>query len=289
LPIFDHRASSEKCEAVFGQKTRQKQQLRAWERFKNRDQCSRPTILILGGSEIAYQLAQEMQSLPVNIISSLAGRTQNPRLPVGAWRIGGFGGIDGLVRFLHDNHIRLVVDATHPFARKMQANARIAAERGGIDLLRLQRPPWQPQPGDRWIPVQDENEAAALLPKGSSVFLALGRQHLQAFIPRRDVQFVARMLEKTDDIRNLRHFTLILDRPATRDEEIRLLRTHKITMLVCRNSGACASYGKIAAARELQLPIAMITAASLTDETPTLTTVQATIRYILKQLSEWQF
>jgi len=244
---------------------------------------NKPNILILGGSEIAYQLAGQLQSLQLNIISSLAGRTQNPRLPMGDWRIGGFGGVDRLVAFLHENRIKLMIDATHAFAQRIQTNARLAAHMSNIPLWCLRRPPWQKAPGDRWIDVADEKQAASILPTQSAIFLALGRQHLQAFSIRKDVKFVARMLEKTDEINNFADITLVLDRPATKADEIKLLTTHKIDMLVCRNSGAAASYGKIAAARDLQLPVVMIMPPEPAPDIPVFTNIAA-LQQPLKQL-----
>jgi len=245
----------------------------------------KPAILILGGSEIAYQLAQQLQFLPLKVISSLAGRTQNPRVPVGIWRIGGFGGVGGLIDFLHDNNIRLIIDATHPFARNIQANARAAASLGHVPLWRLQNPPWQPEPGDQWIKADDEVHAASLLSAGSTVFLALGRQHLQAFAARHDVRFIARMIEMPDHFKTFSHIRLLLGKPATQADEARILRNEKIDLMVCRNSGALASYGKIAAARELGLRVVMITPPPYTA-IPIFTHVSTIVKRIDQLLSD---
>ena len=72
--------------------------------------------------------------------SSLAGRVAEPRLPVGAVRIGGFGGVDGLRAALGEYDV--VVDATHPFATGMTPNAAAACPAEGVPLLRLERPGW---------------------------------------------------------------------------------------------------------------------------------------------------
>ena len=56
-----------------------------------------PGLLILGGTTEGYALAAALAGLTgLRVISSLAGRTANPRLPAGETRIGGFGGPDGL-------------------------------------------------------------------------------------------------------------------------------------------------------------------------------------------------
>ncbi|HTY31520.1 precorrin-6A/cobalt-precorrin-6A reductase, partial [Mycobacterium sp.] len=56
-------------------------------------------VLLLGGTSEARALAKSLHPL-VDIVSSLAGRVPDPALPVGPVRIGGFGGVDGLKRWL---------------------------------------------------------------------------------------------------------------------------------------------------------------------------------------------
>jgi len=238
-------------------------------------------ILILGGSEIAYQLAHKLQSLPLITISSLAGRTKNPRLPTGIYRIGGFGGVEGLVNFLQTNNIKLIIDATHPFARKMQINAHMASSISKIPLLRLQRPLWQQQPEDEWIEIGDEAEACTVLPKESTVFLALGRQYLQVFSTCHDVKFIARMLEKPPNLANFTNLKIILSPPRSVKNEINLLRDEKIDIIVCRNSGAQASYGKIIAARHLKIRVLIITPPKPINIIPTLSTIEEAFEAIL--------
>jgi len=250
----------------------------------------RPNLLILGGSEIAYQLAQKLQSLPVHVVSSLAGRTQNPRSPAGAWRVGGFGGIEGLVGFLRQNRINMMIDATHPFARTIQTNAQTAARIADVALLRLKPLPWQKTLGDRWCEVADEQGAAKILPKGATVFLALGRQRLGAFARRLDVTFVIRMLEQANHAASLpsslSHCKIIFGAPSRQDIEARLFQAHKIDILVSRNSGAQASYAKIAAARDLSLPVVMIVPPVPPANIPTVHNVQAAQDFIIKQIGK---
>ncbi|MGB3664041.1 precorrin-6A/cobalt-precorrin-6A reductase, partial [Mycolicibacter algericus] len=81
-------------------------------------------VLLLGGTAEARALADRLVAAGVDVTTSLAGRVANPRLPAGAVRIGGFGGIDGLRAALVDYDA--VVDATHPFATTMSRNAAAA-------------------------------------------------------------------------------------------------------------------------------------------------------------------
>jgi precorrin-6A/cobalt-precorrin-6A reductase len=123
------------------------------------------TVLVLGGTAEARSLAELLDSNGVDFVSSLAGRVARPRLPVGAVRISGFGGVEGLVAFLTENAVSAVVDATHPFATGMSTNAVAASSAAGVPLLRLERPA-EPKPrgADRWHWVDDHPAAADLAP-----------------------------------------------------------------------------------------------------------------------------
>src|SRR6185369_15683930 len=100
-------------------------------------------VLILGGTQEAFRLAEHLaDAAGIEIISSLAGRTREPRIPKGDVRTGGFGGAEGLTRYLREQRITHLVNATHPFAERISANAIAAAEAAGIPLMRLLRPAW---------------------------------------------------------------------------------------------------------------------------------------------------
>lgn len=220
----------------------------------------REKILILGGTAEAADLAARLVAEgKVDVLTSLAGRTANPAPIAGAIRIGGFGGPEGLARFIAENRIDRVIDATHPFATRISENARLACERTGIPLERLDRPSWVRDDKDRWIEVDTLEEAAAALPDGACAFLALGRQYLSAFEKRDDCHFVIRMVDPPEKTLGFRHFELILGKPSGDPRlEAELLKQYRITHLVCRNSGGNAGYGKILAARELALPVVLI-------------------------------
>lgn len=219
----------------------------------------REKILILGGTAEAAAIARRLVDAGADVVTSLAGRTSNPAPLPGHTRIGGFGGAEGLARYIAENGIAKVIDATHPFANRISQNARLACAAAGIPLERPERPAWEKRPGDIWMEVQSLGEAAAALPAGARVFLALGRQHLAAFEGRPDCHFVVRMVDPPEATLGLAGYDLILGKPsADPHEEAELFRTHRVTHLVCRNSGGDAGYGKIAAARSLELPVIMV-------------------------------
>jgi precorrin-6A/cobalt-precorrin-6A reductase len=224
------------------------------------------TALILGGTTEGYKLAEAAMTLPdLRVISSLAGRVGNPRLPVGEVRIGGYGGPAGLAAYLRQEKIDAVIDATHPFASRMGWNAAEACAETGTALLRLERPAWQPVAGDRWAQVESWPAAAdalrgdATMPAAQRVFLALGRQELGHFTALRDIWFLIRSVEAPDTGMHFAQSELLLARgPFRYEDELALLKQHRIDTIVCKNSGGDATDGKLTAARDLGLRVVML-------------------------------
>ncbi|GAA2856566.1 precorrin-6A reductase [Actinoplanes cyaneus] len=198
-------------------------------------------VLILGGTTEARELAALIAG-EHEVITSLAGRTSAPRLPAGEVRVGGFGGPEGLARYLAEQRIDVLVDATHPFAARISANAAAMA----VPTLILRRPGWVASPGDDWQRVASVADAAAAL-TGGRVFLTTGRQTIHAFAHRDDCWFLARSVEPPAPPMP-RHLEVLLDRgPFTVEGERWLLAEHRIDVLVTKDSGG--SDAKLAAAR----------------------------------------
>lgn len=198
-------------------------------------------------------------------IYSLAGRTGKPVLPPVAHRIGGFGGAQGLADWLSAERIDAVVDATHPFAARISANAAMAARQLGLPLLFLQRPPWRQEDGDNWTRVRAMGQAAAALgDQPTRVFLGIGRQEVAAFKAAPQHVYLVRAVEPpaADDLPP--HSEVILQRgPFALAAERELLSAHSIDVVVSKNSGGEAAYAKIAAARQLGLPVVVVDRAPL--------------------------
>jgi precorrin-6A/cobalt-precorrin-6A reductase len=218
-------------------------------------------VLILGGTTEASALAGLVAGdARFDGTLSLAGRTQLPRPTALATRVGGFGGSAGLARFLAEHSVEAVVDATHPYADQMSANAASACARQGVALATVVRTAWQAVPGDRWQIVPTSGSAAAAL--GSSprrVFLALGRQDLAVFAAAPQHFYIARVIELPHAADLPPHLQVVQARgPFDVAGELALLREARIDVLVSRNSGGGATYAKIEAARELALPVVMI-------------------------------
>ena len=218
-------------------------------------------VLLLGGSTEASVLARLIAEQPeFEAILSLAGRTQNPKpAPVGT-RSGGFGGVAGLASYIRRERIHAVVDATHPFAARISANAVAACEQSGCTLIAIERPAWQPQPGDNWTSVPNVASAiAALGPAPRRVLTTIGRQQLHELEAHPHHHYIIRVIDPPDAPLRLPGFTLIATRgPFTVDDDIALLEREKIDIVVAKNSGGDAAVSKLVAARALSIPVVMV-------------------------------
>lgn len=221
-------------------------------------------ILILGGTAEARELAARLHAAGVDVTSSLAGRVARPRLPPGDVRIGGFGGPRALARWLAEHGVRVVVDATHPFAERISASAAQACPVAGVELLRLERPGWTQRPGDRWEWVEDLAAAAAAVSRharrapGCRVLLTTGRQGLAAFAAVEDAWFLVRCVDPPGPPLP-RHHELLLDRgPYTLAGELGLVDAHAIDVVVTKDSGGEHTRAKLDAARERGLPVVVV-------------------------------
>ncbi|MEV5963890.1 cobalt-precorrin-6A reductase [Kribbella sp. NPDC051952] len=254
-------------------------------------------VLLLGGTGEARALAQLLVSAGVEVVSSLAGRTADARLPVGGVRTGGFGGVDGLSAWLLAHPVDAVVDATHPFAATMTAHAVAAAGEVGVPLLILRRPGWTAAPDDTWHWVDTPSAAAELLPTlGSRPFLTIGRQGLPAFAPLglqgpsavaplglvNLPSILARCVDAPEPLPTW--CTLLLARgPFDLTAELDLMRLHQIDVLVTKDSGGPATSAKLTAARELHIPVIVIRRPPLPAGVEVVTSADEALAWTLKR------
>ena len=242
-------------------------------------------LLILGGTGEAAALARSLaEAGDWDVTTSLAGRTRAPAALPGVVRVGGFGGVDGLAAYLRAGRIERVIDATHPFAATMSANAAAACAKAGVPLLRIERPAWTPAPGDRWIDVADAEAAAdwlaGALPAGAAVLLTLGRQEVAPFRRCPALRFVLRSIEAPAPEDVPPDCQLLSERgPFTLDGERALIARHGIRAVVAKNAGGDATAAKLAAAREAAIPVAMIRRPSL-PATPAVADVAGALDWL---------
>ncbi len=215
----------------------------------------------MGGSTEASALARALAGdARFAATLSLAGRTSAPATPPVALRLGGFGGVAGLVDHLRATGIAALVDATHPFAARMRAHAAEAAEQARVPRLAILRPPWRAELGDRWTHLADSTAlAGALAGPPRRVFLAIGQQEAaRAALPPGHF-YLIRSIEPPDPALLPPGARSLLGRgPFALADEIDLLRSHRIDTLVAKNSGGAATAAKLEAARLLGIEVLLI-------------------------------
>jgi precorrin-6A/cobalt-precorrin-6A reductase len=219
-----------------------------------------PNLLILGGTFEATALCRRIADLGLAATVSLAGRVAKPAPLALPQRVGGFGGAEGLVCHIRAHRITHVIDATHPFAAKISANAVQACAATNTPLVALTRAPWKQQPGDDWAHVPDIPAAvAALCGRAERIFLALGRMNLAGFAAQPQHFYLLRLIDPPEAPLPLpHHHALIARGPFAEPGDRALLQAHGITRIVSKNAGGTGAVAKISAARSLGLPVLMI-------------------------------
>lgn len=235
-------------------------------------------LLLLGGTSEARALAKRLHP-DIDLISSLAGRVPDPALPVGPVRIGGFGGVDGLRTYLQDNQITAVVDATHPFAANITANAAQACAGLRLPHLVLARPAW---PYGGAIVVADDRIAARTVKDHGfqRVFLTTGRSGTTAFRDSAAWFLIRAVTPPEPETLPPNHHILLSRGPYDYDNELALLRDHRIDALVTKNSGGAMTRAKIEAAQALTIPVIMVDRPALPDGVTTASTVEDAERWV---------
>jgi precorrin-6A/cobalt-precorrin-6A reductase len=234
-------------------------------------------ILLLGGTGEARELAAALAARGVPVLSSLAGRLSDPALPAGDVRVGGFGGVDGLRGWLGEHRPDVVVDATHPFAAGMTANAATACAATGTRLLRLQRPGWTERPGDDWRWADSLAQAAGMV--HGTVFLTTGRQGVGAFagLPGR---VLVRCVDPPTDPLPPGAVLLLARGPFSLADELALMREHAVDVVVTKDSGGHMTEAKLDAARELGIPVVLVRRPPLPAGVPVVTSVQEAVAWL---------
>ena len=217
----------------------------------------------------------------LDVMLSLAGRTAAPaRQPVPVRR-GGFGGAAGLADYLAREHVDVLIDATHPYASAISANAWAAAQMSDVRFVALRRPPWIAVVGDRWTEVENVRDAVrALGATPRHVFVALGRNEIAPLAEAPQHSYVIRSVDPIDPLLPLPHAVYVTGRgPFVEADELALMRAHGIEVVIAKNSGGAATYGKIAAARALGVEVIMLRRPPLPDA-PSVETVEEAIAWL---------
>ncbi|SAL68964.1 cobalt-precorrin-6x reductase [Caballeronia arvi] len=236
-------------------------------------------VLLLGGTGDALAIAR---GLPAAHVYSLAGLGRVPSDLSCAVRVGGFGGIDGLVRYLHEEQIALVVDATHPYAAQMSRHAHAACADARVPLWAVRRPAWQPQTDDDWRDASDWRGIVERIESYRRPLFTLGREPLAhlAEIPASQ-HWTIRCLDAHPG--NERASIVDARGPFDLTGERALFDSARVDVVISKNSGGRATEAKLAVARERGLPVVMLTRPALPDADRTFDDAAAT----LDALSHW--
>ncbi|MDR5857525.1 cobalt-precorrin-6A reductase [Caballeronia sp. LZ062] len=217
--------------------------------------------LVLGGTGDALAIARNMGAPHVY---SLAGLARVPTDLACAVRVGGFGGVTGLVDYLRVERIALVIDATHPYAAQMSRHAREACTLADVPLWAVRRAAWQPQPGDDWRDAADWRGIVECIAPFRRPLFTLGREPLMHL----------------DEIPGSQHWTIrclgahegharasIIDARGPFDiaGERVLFDEARIDVVISKNSGGKATEAKLAVARERRLPVVMLARPALPE------------------------
>jgi precorrin-6A/cobalt-precorrin-6A reductase len=240
------------------------------------------TLVVLGGTGEARELAAALVDERIHVVSSLAGRVARPRLPVGDVHLGGFGGPDGLRAWIDEHEIGAVVDATHPFSPQITRNAVVACREAGVPLLRLQRPGWAHEPGaETWHWVEDHDEAARTTASlGTRPFLTVGRQSLGRFVgPLEEAAALVRVVDPPE-ITLPDAWTLLVRRgPYTHELETETFEEHRVDVLVTKDSGGSLTFAKLHVAAALGVPVVVVRRPPMPDGVESVADVAAALEW----------
>jgi precorrin-6A/cobalt-precorrin-6A reductase len=239
-------------------------------------------VLILGGTTEARQLAERLvQRAALEVTLSLAGRTASPVAHPVPIRVGGFGGAEGLADYLAAESVDALIDATHPYANVISENAALAARKAAVPFVTLRRPPWSAVGGDRWIEVSDARAAVnAIGQESRDVFVTIGRNELAPFASAPQHRYLVRSVDPVELPLPLPHVTYITARgPFSEASDHALMTQHKIEVVISKNSGGSAAYGKIAAARALGIEVIMLRRPPAPDA-PSVNTVEGALAWL---------
>ena len=235
-------------------------------------------LLILGGTSDAITLCKRALA-HYDVIYSLKGQVRQPQLSCEI-HSGGFGGVEGMVEFLQQQHIDCLLDATHPYAVNISNHAKLAAKHCALPCFHYLRPAWQQQENDRWIFFQDMAELTALLDENEKsnarLFFTLGQLSAD-FISQKNPQqhyiirsAIASNSKQTDTLQWIKNIG-----PFALDDERKLFKRYQIEALISKNSGGDSVAAKIQIARENKLPVYLLERPRFQSEYPILDSITA--------------
>lgn len=211
-------------------------------------------ILLLGGIGEALSIARR---LGPQHLYSLAGPGKVPDDLACEVRVGGYGGAEGLAKFIREHGFDLLLDATHPYAAQISANAARAAQLAGVPCWALRRPGWQAGARDDWREVADWPALIEALKDFRRPLFTMGREPLEHLdeIPAHQ-HWTVRCLQSQPG--TARAEVLGARGPFTLEGERELFNRLGTDVLVSKNSGSQATEPKLQVARERGVPVLIL-------------------------------
>lgn len=229
-------------------------------------------ILLMGGTQDAREVVKALNlAFPRTMIVATAVSDYGAdllRKQGGCVVLQGAMDAAALTSFIREKEVRVLVDATHPYAEGASKEAQQAAKEADIAYLRYERPGADIPAGDGVYYAPDFAAAATISARlGKKIFLTIGTRHLHEFItalpPEKEV--VARILPDEGGIEHCRKLGLspaqivALQGPVTKELNAALFAQYGAQVVVSKDSGRTGGTPeKVAAAREKKIPIVLV-------------------------------
>ena len=229
-------------------------------------------ILVLGGTlegrEISGLLAAEGFEVLVSVVSGYGAELIPRDLPVNILVTQ----LDApeMEDLIAERDIRLIIDATHPYARVITDTAWKISEKTGIPYIRYERPPIANKvQSDRVFRAGTYEEAAMMaVNTAETVFLTIGSRNLEPFIRigrEHQKRVVARVLPDAGVLEQCAALSMspkdiiAIQGPFSLEMNRIMLREFGAGVLVTKDSGSTGGTDKkIAAAADLGIPVIIV-------------------------------
>lgn len=220
-------------------------------------------ILLLGGTADARRLCDNLIQQKFDVTYSIAGLVRTPTLdcPV---LVGGFRKLGGLTEYLSRNQVDLVLDVTHPYAKKMSDQAVLSGQALGVPVWRFHRPAWERSNQDKWHCYQDFEQLVKMLENYKRPLLSAGQFSLEELTRINALANIEHIVLRTavkpkfsyEKLAKLHWLKAI--GPFFYQDESLLIQTQDIDVIVSKNSGGSATSAKLQVANRLRLAVLML-------------------------------
>jgi precorrin-6A/cobalt-precorrin-6A reductase len=227
-------------------------------------------VLVIAGTSDANAIIQELASHGIHVMATVATAFGHSLVPTLENVVATKGRLDrnGLHRLMAKSGVKCVLDASHPYAREVSANAIGACADAGIAYLRYERPSTVAENEDV-IHVRDIADAAAKLREmKGTVFISTGSTGLEVFarvLSDFSQRAVVRVLPDDTVIARCKSLglpasSIIASRgPFSEESNMAIFRATGATILVLKDSGSeGGTPQKLSAARRLGLAVILV-------------------------------